>query len=549
MASNRPILIAFVLAALFIVVCRLPGLARPIWSVDEGSTAITANVLLNGGAPYKDSVDHRGPVTYFVYALVFALAGKNNMFALHLALIGVVVGLLGLLAILAQRIMSTRGTVFSLVYFAVASTFAFWPHDLMAFHTEWIVIVFTSLGTLLCWSALDRPAPLALGILSGMSYGLACFTKQPAALDVLATLTFLGIMAWARAAAGEGPSRRQILTLSLGIALGGLIAAAIVCGFFLLRGAWSEFVFYVWTYNSSYYMKAQPLTSKACQLMKVYDNLTAPMGLAVMAAGGLLSLTSAAGWLRVRTGKTWRQFHVALLGISSLFAGLVGTRDFPHYFIMLLPSWCLLAGLAFDALAPALKVALPDQLSSARKRGRILIMSVIAAPFLIGSVLRPLEVAWLYGSAIRNWVRIESNDPLITYIKRECPSEEKIVIWGFKSDLYILTNRDPATRFSYTTFLVGLIPGVKHKTREAASRWAVPGAMETFLDEIRSNRPLFIIDASRSSGFGFDLFPLDEIPQIAGILAESYELVPELSQNTTDDKGCRVYRRRDWGRR
>jgi hypothetical protein len=66
---------------MFVIGCRLPGLLVPIWNVDEGVTSVVANVLREGGIPYRDSVDHRGPVTYVVYAALFALGGKNNMAA------------------------------------------------------------------------------------------------------------------------------------------------------------------------------------------------------------------------------------------------------------------------------------------------------------------------------------------------------------------------------------------------------------------------------------------------------------------------------------
>ena len=145
-------------------------------------------------------------MTYCVYALVFELAGKNNMVALRLTLIGIVVAVLGLIALLGNRILPPRGVAFALIYFAVASTFAYSPHDLIAFHTEWVVILFTTLGALLCWQALDQPQPLGRGIACGICYALACFTKQPAGLDVLATLTFLGILALA------GPRDGSVLT-------------------------------------------------------------------------------------------------------------------------------------------------------------------------------------------------------------------------------------------------------------------------------------------------------------------------------------------------
>jgi hypothetical protein len=547
--SRRHFWIAFVLALVFIVVCRLPSVVRPVWNVDEGFTAITANVLRSGGTPYKDSVDHRGPVTYLVYAAVFALAGKNNMLALHLTLIGVVVALLSLLALLATRIMSARGTVFALLYFALVSTFGFSSTDLMAFHTEWLVILFTSLGVLICWRALDRQAPLGTAILCGVCFALAGFTKQPAVLDALATLVFLGTLAWFGPTENLGLTRRQVLSTIAGIVLGGAIVTGAICAFFVARGAWSDFVFYVWTYNRSYYMAALSFPSKLDALVKVYDLLMTRVEFPLLAAGGFLSLASAGGWLGVRTKASWRQLHIALWGVSSLCGVLAGTRPYAHYFIMLLPSWCLLAGLGVDAFAPAITTALAGNLSPARKAIRALIVAAVAAVFLA----RPGVVAVNYLSRIRTWRATESHDPLVAYIKQHSPSDAKIIVWGFRSDLYILTDRDPATRFAYTTFPVGLIPYAEATTREDALRWAVPGAMDTFIAEFRSNRPLFVADTSGSGSFGFDLFPLDQIPQTAEILADLYEPVPEFSRDAAHgdaaplSSGIWLYRRRDRG--
>ncbi len=325
--SNTSILIALLLSALIVIAGRLPSLARPIWTTDEAFTAVTADVILQGGIPYKDSVDHRAPLTNYVFALVFAVAGRNNMFALHVALMGVMIGILCLLALLARQILPNRGVVFSLIYFAVASTFAFEPSDLLPFHTEWVVIVFTSLGMLGCWRALKPARPLVWAILSGVCFGLACFTKQPAGLDVLATIAFLGFLLWVGPEGGADVSRRQVRSVMLGIVLGGAAVAAVVCGYFVARGAWSDFFFYVWTYNRNYYMQAIPLAEKINNLYSIYSAVAASLGLGLFAAcGGLLSVGRAAGWIGRRTPTTWRQFHVALWGISSLLAGFAGAR-------------------------------------------------------------------------------------------------------------------------------------------------------------------------------------------------------------------------------
>ena len=123
--SRRLIWIAFLLSALSSS-CAACSLARPIWNVKKGSQP-SPPTSCSKAALHRDSVNLRGPVTYCVYALVFELAGKNNMVALHLALIGMIVAVLGLIALLGNRILPPRGVAFALIYFAVASTFAFPP--------------------------------------------------------------------------------------------------------------------------------------------------------------------------------------------------------------------------------------------------------------------------------------------------------------------------------------------------------------------------------------------------------------------------------------
>src|SRR5262245_20406393 len=77
----------YALLLALVVIARAPSLLLPVWNVDEGFTSVTANVIRAGGVPYRDAVDHRAPLTNYVYALVFSLFGRNDMRALHAVLI------------------------------------------------------------------------------------------------------------------------------------------------------------------------------------------------------------------------------------------------------------------------------------------------------------------------------------------------------------------------------------------------------------------------------------------------------------------------------
>src|SRR5881628_2035933 len=96
MTSSRPrtwIVFAIVIAALSCWVgwLRAPGLGVTMWNVDESIHAGVARTLLNGGVMYRDAVDQRTPLTYYIFAAIFKVAGMNNLFAVRVVLAAVIV--------------------------------------------------------------------------------------------------------------------------------------------------------------------------------------------------------------------------------------------------------------------------------------------------------------------------------------------------------------------------------------------------------------------------------------------------------------------------
>ena len=214
--------------------------------------------------------------------------------------------------------------------------------------------------------------------------------------------------------------------LLLGIALGGLLVAAIVCAFFLIQGAWQDSIFYGWTYNFKFYMKAMTPYEKVRNVYRSLKLSMYSMGMGLLAGtGGLLALCRATGWLGERSAITWRRLHVAIWGFSSLLSALVGMRPFGHYFILSLPPWCLLAGLTFDSVAAALWDAAP-KIRPRAKRRRILLISLIALALVGRSFLAPVRHCILYFDLIDSWVRDESNNPLYAYLAPSARERENL---------------------------------------------------------------------------------------------------------------------------
>src|SRR5207247_6004708 len=73
-----------------VVILRAPTLLPSMYTTDEAYYGTIANEILDGGAVYHTAVDTKPPGMYYIYAGVFRMAGRNNLFALHLLAIFVV---------------------------------------------------------------------------------------------------------------------------------------------------------------------------------------------------------------------------------------------------------------------------------------------------------------------------------------------------------------------------------------------------------------------------------------------------------------------------
>jgi len=63
-------------------ILRIPAFFNPIVDGDEAWYAVSANVINHGGLIYKDAVDLKPPLLFYIYALQFSVFG-NDMRLLH----------------------------------------------------------------------------------------------------------------------------------------------------------------------------------------------------------------------------------------------------------------------------------------------------------------------------------------------------------------------------------------------------------------------------------------------------------------------------------
>lgn len=488
------------LAILLYVGLRVPYLQHDFFNVDEAVSAIVAHAILDGGLPYVDAVDHRGPLTYAFYALIFRVFGRWDMLPIQ----GVYTGLHVLLMLLMFRLglrldRAWTGAWAAMLYGTSAwlgAYFEIWPA-----HTEWLLTLCSVLGYVAYGVAPGRPGHLTglrglvlVGI--GVLFGLGFLSKQLGALEAggigLYLLLELGLRQgqWADLMAEVG--------LML---LGWLLPLFFTLGIYARADALADFWLYFWTYNLTYYVGPQDLLARLEYSLKLFPAfLINKVLLASMLAGAFWLFP----WQEARPSRpTPLGWHWLLPGwlLATSLEALIGGRAFEHYLIPTLAPMCLLAAWVLMRWADWLLHS-PRSIQQAGKAALAL------------ALLLPLLQHWHHNKPLRQpQITTIEFEQMAAYLQTHTQPDEHIFVWGFSPEIYLLAERRPCCRFNFITIPLGLAPGVALDTA-AARRNQVPGAWEALRADWQAHPPSYVVDATLFGNMQtyFEAYPPERYP-------------------------------------
>jgi 4-amino-4-deoxy-L-arabinose transferase-like glycosyltransferase len=516
-----------------VLLLRWASLDATLWNVDEAIHAAVARTLLDGGTLYRDAIDQRTPLTYWMLAGVFSVFGDNNLFAVRLLLSIAIAAVAFVLFLLGRRVRGTPAGLWAAGIFAALSTNLLPPSDAFAAHTEWAAIAFTTAGSWWFWRMAAAPA-FRSGAVAGALFALAFLSKQPALLDFaapLATALWLAVTgSWTWRAASR--------------ALAGLLAGfAAVLGLavlpFAITGTLDDALFYTWTYNLRYYGPEISALDRAGSALQPFILLarTYPAVLAVGLVAGVTLLVRLVQLRPTSDQKAANVWHCYLLVwcATSLAGAASGGRGFEHYTIQCLPAFSLAAALVL-AEAPTWGAALH---ASSRRIARA---AALAALLVVG-----VSIVWAPLGA-----RHPQHPPLdpalesAAFLRERTAATDKLFVWGYNPDIYLYTDRKPASRFVYCSFLTGLIPWTNLDPRKDTAYAIVPGSMDTLLGELARNRPTAIVDCSPGPHRNFHKYPIDGFPSLQSLLDRDYAVA---DPGRFVPQGFRIHLLRDHARR
>ncbi len=513
---------------LFIFLCwlRLPDPQAPIRDVDESVSALIAESWLDGGVPYRDAIDQRGPVTYLIYAAVFALTSMHNMVAVHWALLLLILLTCGITFRLGKRLLP-GGDGVAIAYlgaFLVAlGSFTYRRSQMLAFHTEWPLMLFAALAMLLLWQALQRldggrRHHLQL-LAAGACFALGFLSKQPGIFDAGAAALF--VLLW--------QGRRGVLLsvgtwrLGLMLALGFFATLALTGGYFAWRGAFDDFIFYYWTYNVEHYTAVVPVVDRLASLDPFAHGRHYLTANPLLLVGGLLTSWTAL-WRFFRHGLVDGRLLVVLWLLFGYFGASYSGRNFGHYFIQIIVPACLAAACAILQLWRWLSPRSPRfrRLPDVAVLARALVVTATAIALVAPVVRYADELGWR--SVWRQRSPDSGRQVLLNAIRQASGADQPIFVWGYYPELYVLASRRPASRYSNTNYLTGMLPWENHQSGVDTSDHIVDGAWDVLMQELEASQPVLVVDTAVGNHRYYGKYPVENFPALHRFLQRDYRL-------------------------
>jgi len=519
---SRRLSVALGLVGIGLLVLWLPVHATLPLGRDQAIISRVAQILLQGGWPYVDAWDHKGPATYLLYAPMLWLFGTGEH-ALYQADIAML-----LLVFAASRSIGVSIGRHWMGGLGLLGAILFVRNDYWTFAQPDLWIGYLVLGVT---SLLVRPntgASRATLLLAGAVIGFATLVKP-----VFAVLLALPLArVWF-----DRETHRPVLLTGACVASFGATMIAIVLPF-VVSGHGAALYEAVVVFNLGGHL-AQTWDEPGAVVLRFIVVFTMPG-----AEPGTLPLLLIAGLGARDLLRTHRRI-ASILGAAwllSLLAAVLQGKAFPYHFA---PTHILTAVFAAAFVARHLTVLVEPLLGrkSPSRRRHAIAAGILVAGLLIVSVPHRARIHDWWATAfglmapeIRNlklcqidYCPVETRR-LAAIIQAQTPPGTPIFVWGFDSAVYLLADRPAASRFGFDYPLIG-----------GSAAWRDKARAE-LMQDLRMKRPEMIViedfDFIRLMLRRSSRYHLVEFPELPRLLADHYDLAHDLERFA-------VYRLRD----
>ena len=408
---------------------------------DEGEYAYAGRLILDGIAPYSQVYNMKLPGIYAAYALILRIFGQTHT-GIHLGLLIINAATTVLLFFLAKKLFGPLAGTAAAGAFALLSLSRS-VHGIFA-NAEHFVILLAIAGILLLMHALEEqkwPSLLAAAILLGIAF----LMKQHGA----AFIAFAGLYLFFSQIRRKPLTGKLLAAKILLFTSGVLLPFAVTCLVLYWAGTFEKFWFWTFDYAREYISSVPPLNSLSYLKHQLTQITTETALIWILAGIGLICLFC---------DKKVRRHSVFVVSFLffSILAVCPGLFFREHYFILLLPSVAMLAGIGTTCLYRFFTGS-----------GSVLEAKVIPAALVFAVLfytvyqqrdyfftMDPTKVS----RAIYGANPFPESLEIAEYIKRNTQKDDRIAAIGSEPQIYFYSDRRSATAYIYTYELMKIHP-------------------------------------------------------------------------------------------
>lgn len=423
---------------------------------DQGIYAVVGDVVLSGGAPYRDAWDFKPPFIFFIYAGARGLFGPG-MISIRLVEALGLVSLVIAFAVLSRRFVGNwrAGLVGAALAIFVHVKLEFWhtaqPESFGGIVVAWAIVCATDVAQGTSRESHFRRYGAWFG--AGALYTIAALLKPPLGGGFVVSLGF--VLAQQRCTLAPSERPKGLLAVCAAFGLGAVVVLGAMLSFFALKGSLGELyeTFFVFTpqYTGLGFepSKLPSLLAHAVEQGITRFSFLLPLGLAFLAGLTSRGDRAVSGVLHVLG-----VVAVQLLGVA------MQAKFFDYHYGASLPLLALLAGWGlwklwervftdpFRVAATLLLVGLvvhytPKQTSPAEASTGA---KLYARTQLLLGRSSPAALDWLHS---KGDVSFGSNVEMARWLRDNTDDDGTVFIWGFEPMVYDLAERRFASRYIY----------------------------------------------------------------------------------------------------
>lgn len=430
---------------------------------DASAFAYVGEGILAGEVPYLDRWDHKGPVTYVIYAVGLLAPGWWGVWIINLAFLFCSVWL-------AFKITDRQfGTVAALLSVATLLIYVMTIGSRLGL-TEHYALLFQFLTLFLFLRAEKSGGPNAWECFAIGALGALSFFLRANLIGVWLAIGIIWLVRW--------PEARSRIFWS---GMGAVSVLATVFVAFLSLGAWAEFWDATITYNLVHSDAPIGDRVRAAMLLVWHLSPVAPLIGVAWCIGIWFHLTG-----RTRGTELQSIWPFALiLGPIEVALSMVSGYGYGHYYLAILPVGTLYLGFLVWFVS----------------RQRLATPAFLTLILLFATVNYHMDIYEHAFDIVRTVRGTDEQDPptrmdrdrqVAELVKSLSTPDDTILVWGAETQIHLLAERDSPTRFFYQYPL-------------ARSSFAKDVVVDEFISHVIEGQPAVIVDARSSR-----LPPLDE---------------------------------------